>query len=81
MARAALREMRPRAVSDDDPDALQRLAVRSAAVAAELAALDRAEEAEGLDAAALGALTDRRTLAELELADIAAELAALDAGD
>jgi hypothetical protein len=67
-------------MTDHEPDALEQLALRSAAVAAELAEVNRALEAEGLDAAALGRLGDRRTLAEHELATLAAELAALDAG-
>jgi hypothetical protein len=64
-----------------DPDALERLALRSAALAAELAELDRALEAEGLDAEQLERLTDRQTCARLELADLADELRALDAGE
>jgi hypothetical protein len=61
-----------------EPDALERLALRAAAAAAELAAVERLEEAEGLDAAQREALADRRTCVEHELADLAAELAALD---
>ena len=64
-----------------EPDALAAIAVRSAAVAAELAEVDRALEAEGLTVAQLGALEDRRTCAQLELADLTADLRALDAGD
>ena len=67
-------------MTDHEPDALEALALRAAGVAAELAEVDRALEAEGLDADALEALTDRRTLAEHELAQLAAELATLDAG-
>jgi hypothetical protein len=64
-----------------EPDALAAIAVRSAAVAAELAEVDRALEAEGLTAEQLAALEDRRTLGEHELCDLAADLRALDAGD
>jgi hypothetical protein len=54
------------------------LAVRAGHVAATLAEVERAEEAEGLDAAQLEAINDRRTLAEHELAEIAAELREID---
>jgi hypothetical protein len=64
-----------------EPDRLEDLAVRAAAVAAELGEVDRALEAEGLDAEGLEALDDRRTLAEHELAEVRAELNDLDAGD
>jgi hypothetical protein len=62
-----------------EPDALERIALRSAAAAAELAEVERALEAEDLTTEQLGALEDRRTLAEHELADLAGELRALDA--
>jgi hypothetical protein len=64
-----------------EPDALERIAQRSAAVAAELAAVDRALEAEGLSPEQLERLTDRQTCGRLELADLAAELRTLDAGE
>jgi hypothetical protein len=64
-----------------DPDALERIAVRSATVAAELAEVDRALEAEDLEPEQLERLTDRQTCGRLELADLADELHALDAGD
>ena len=60
---------------------LEELAVRSAAVAATLAEVDRLEEAEGLSGEQVEALRDHRTLAEHELAEIAAELRDLDAGE
>jgi hypothetical protein len=65
-------------MTEPEPDALERLAQRSAAVAAELAEVDRALEAEGLSDAELERLTDRQTCARLELADIADELRALE---
>jgi hypothetical protein len=62
-----------------DDDRLAELAVRAATVAATMAEIERAEEAEGLNLAQLQVLDDRRTLAEHELAEIAAELRAIDA--
>ena len=57
---------------------LEELAVRANVVEQELLEINRAEEAEGLTTEQLGALQDRRTLAEHEKADIARELRALD---
>jgi hypothetical protein len=68
-------------MTEHEPDALELLAQRSAAVAAELAEVDRALEAEGLEPLELQRLTDRQTCARLELADIADAVRALDAGD
>jgi hypothetical protein len=63
---------------DERQQRLEELAVRAAAVAATMAEVERAEEREGLDAEQLGAIEDKRTLAEHELAEIAAELRAID---
>jgi hypothetical protein len=60
---------------------LEALAVRAAAAAAMLQEVERAEEAEGLDADQLEAIGDKRTVAELELADVAAEMREIDAID
>jgi hypothetical protein len=63
-----------------DPGALEAIAVRAATAAAELDAVEHLEAHTGdLEPDALEALSDRRTCVELELADLTAELHALDA--